>query len=89
MASAEITNLSQLSTGHGEIVFDNKGHTVVNNRAYRRQFKELWRAVREDKDTTHYYTKQTRRKLGKKFCRRDNKMERQNRKSGRRLNGTR
>ena len=40
--------------------FDNNGHVVVKNRAYRR--RRMNRAMLEGRKTKHYYTKSQRRK---------------------------
>lgn len=78
----EIEKLADLKKARGEatedIVFDNHGNMVHNNRAFRRNLKRLWRAVDEGRKSIHWYTKkhnQTNRKT--------KKQERQNRKKGR------
>lgn len=71
----------------GAIVFDNHGNMVVNNRKYRRNFKQLWRAVQERRRTIHFYTKRTRRMLSKATTRKQHKTARQNHKTGRLYNG--
>ena len=82
----EIEKMSDLKknvASGGEIIFDNKGNTVVNNRQHRRDFKQLWRAIQENRDTCHFYTKNTNKRQGKAACRKRNKLERQNRRKGR------
>ncbi len=79
----KMSDLKKNDGSEGSIIFDNEGNMVVNNRKYRRNFKQLWRAVQERRDSIHFYTKNTNRRLGKNACRKRNKLERQNRKQGR------
>lgn len=83
----KMSDLKKNDGSEGAIIFDNSGNMVVNNRKYRRNFKQLWRAVQEGRESIHFYTKNTNRRLGKTACRRRNKIERQNRKLGRAYNG--
>lgn len=61
-----------------EIIFDNDGHMIINNRKYQRDMKRAWRAVQEGKKSVHFYTK-----AGKKTNKKTKKAERQNRRKGR------
>jgi frataxin-like iron-binding protein CyaY len=83
----EIEKMAELkekraAEGTTEITFDNAGNMVVNDRARRRNLKQLWRAVREGKRSIHYYTQPSgmdKPKTNKKT----KKAERQNRRKGR------
>ena len=71
-------NEARREAGVEEISFDNAGNMVVNNRARRRNLKQLWRSVREGQKSIRHYTKPKA-----KTDRRTKKQERQNRKKGR------
>lgn len=61
MEEQELAQLSRVDAP--KVGFDNDGHVVVKNRAFRRRWK--YRATMEGKKSKHFYTKKhnkTRRK---------------------------
>lgn len=78
----EIEKMAELkqskNDGVQELSFDNSGNIVVNNRKYRRNFKRLWRAVVEGRKSIHWYTRKHNKAVKAR-----RKLERQNRKKGR------
>ena len=83
----EIEKMADLKKARDEgttnISFDNAGNLVVDNRARRRNLKQQWRAVREGHQSIHHFTQQSGMERPK-TTRASKKLERQNRKKGRR-----
>ena len=82
----DIERMAQLKeardAGREEITFDNSGNMVFNNRAFKRNTKRLWRAVREGRQSSRFYTQKSG--LGHpKTTKASKKRERQNRRAGR------
>jgi len=75
----KMADLKKSGAATQEITFDNAGHMVVNNRKYRRNGKQLWRAVSEGQKSIRHYTRKSN-----KSNRASKKRERQNRRAGRR-----
>lgn len=75
----EIEKLADLKAqAQEQIVFDNAGNMHVDNREYHRNFKGLWRSVREGHKSIRHFTKQNNAKT-----KAQKKRERQNKKKGR------